>query len=63
MNGKNFSGGVITENLMRKFQLVLRYDLYLIYLFVNILIRPQFFKNLDGDLTNIWLVFNFLTEF
>ena len=63
MNGKNFSGGVITENLMRKFQLVLRYDLYLIYLFVNILMRPQFFKNLDSDLTNIWLVFNFLTEF
>ena len=63
MNGKNFSGGVITENLMRKFQLVLRYDLNLIYLFVNILMRPQFFKNLDSDLTNIWLVFNFLTEF
>ena len=61
MNGKNFSGGVITENLMRKFQLVLRYDLYLIYLFVDILIRPQFFKNLDGDLTMVG--FNFLTEF
>ena len=62
MNGKKFSGGVITENLMRKFRLVLSYDdPYLIYLFVNILMRPHFFENLDDDLNNIWLVFNFLT--
>ena len=60
MNGKNFSGRVITENLMRKSRLVLRYDdPYLIYLFVNILTRPHSFENLDDDLTIIWLVFNF----
>ena len=64
MNGKNFSGQVITENLMGKFRLVLRYDdPYLIYLFVNILTQAHFFENLDDDLTNIWLVFNFFTEF
>ena len=64
MNAKNFSGRVITENLMRKFRLVLSYDdPYLIYLFVNALIRPHFFENLDDDLTNIWLAFNFLTKF
>ena len=64
MNGKKFSGRVITENLIRKFRLVLIYDdPYLIYLFVDILIRLHFFGNLDDDLTNMWLVFNFLTEF
>ena len=64
MNGKNFSGRVITENLMRTFRLTLRYDdLCLIYLFVNILIRPHVFENFDDDLNNIWLVFNFLPEF
>ena len=64
MNGKKFSGGVITENLMRKFRLVLSYDdPYLIYLFVNILMRPHFFGNLDDDVNNIRLVFNFLTQF
>ena len=64
MNGKNFSGRVITENLMRTFRLTLRYDdLCLIYLFVNILIQPHVFENFDDDLNNIWLVFSFLTEF
>ena len=64
MNAKNFLGQVITENLMRKFRLVLSYDdPYLIYLFVNILMGPHFFKNRDDDLTNIWLAFHFLTEF
>ena len=64
MNGKNFSGQVITENVMGKFRLVLRHDdPYLIYLFVNILIRPIFLEKIDEALTNIWLVFNFLTEF
>ena len=64
MNAKNFSGRVITENLMRKFRLVLSSDdPYLIYLFVNVLIRPHSFENLDDDLTNIWLAFNFLTKF
>ena len=54
MNGKNFSVRVITENLMTKFRLVLKNDdLNLIYLFVNILIRPHVFENLDDDLTNI----------
>ena len=64
MNEKNFSGRVITENLMGTFRLVLGYDdLCLIYLFVNILIRPCVFENFDEDLNNMWLVFNFLTEF
>ena len=41
---------------MRKFGLVLGYDdPYLIYLFVNTLMRPHFFENLDDYLTNIWL--------
>ena len=60
MNAKNFLGQVISENLMRKFRLVLSCDdPYLIYLFVNILMRPHFFENLDDDLTNIWLAFHF----
>ena len=49
---------------MRKFRLVLSYDdPYLIYLFVNSLMRPHFFENLDNGLTNIWLAFHFLTKF
>ena len=64
MNGKNFSGRIIAKNLMKKFRLVLSYDdPYLVDLFVNILIRSHFFVSLGNYLTNIWLVFNFLTEF
>ena len=64
MDGKNFSGRVIAENLMRKFQSVLSYDdPYLIYLFVNNLIRRHYSENLGDGLTNIWLFYNFLTEF
>ena len=60
MNAKNFPWRLSTENLMTKFLLVLSYDdPYLIYLFVDILIRRNYFENLDDDLTNIWLVFNF----
>ena len=31
--------------------------------FVNILIRRRYLGNRDEGLTNIWLVFRFLTEF
>ena len=39
-------------------------DLFLVKqnLFVNIIIRRRYFQNLDGGLTNIWLVFLFLIE-
>ena len=61
---EKLSGRVIAENLMKKFRLVLSYDdPYLVDLFVNILIRSHFFVSLGNYLTNIWLVFNFLTEF
>ena len=48
---------------MQKFRLVLSYDdPYVIYLFVNILIRRRYFESRDDGLTNIYLVFYFLTE-
>ena len=39
-------------------------DLFLVKqnLFVNVIIRRRYFQNLDGGLTNIWLVFLFLIE-
>ena len=41
--------------MLRKFLLVSSYDdPYLIYLFVNKLIRRHYFENLDDGLTNIW---------